>query len=281
MKKLVLIALLGLGCSVGIAQAQFNPTFYTTPTNNNVPAKPIICPGNQIGFVDYASGTAGCGTAATAGNITCPTGQTAFVDSASGNGACGNTIPTTNVGNPTFTPSFNTLNPNAFCAGGTCTYTPLEPLPGFPTTFGGKNSNNSISTEIGDALKIFIWLGAIVAVVILILGALTYMFSDVVTNKKNAIDRIRRAMWGILILGGSWLILNTINPQLVNLNLKIDPFAPINTSTNTPTTNNIGSAGGQQSISSCMAQCGAAGGSVRVNADNSTSCTCNVSASPF
>ena len=126
-------------------------------------------------------------------------------------------------------------NSNAFCAGGTCTYTPLEPLPGLPQTFGGKDSFARIA---GGSIKLFIWLGAIVAVVMIILGALTYMFSDIVPNKKRAIERIRGAMWGLLLLAASWLILNTINPQLTNFNLNINPIAQVqNTSTSAALSN--------------------------------------------
>lgn len=57
----------------------------------------------------------------------------------------------------------------------------------------------------------------------IVAGALTYMFSDVVGNKTKAIARIRNAMWGLVILVSSYLILVTINPELTtfNLNLKV------------------------------------------------------------
>jgi hypothetical protein len=86
-------------------------------------------------------------------------------------------------------------------------------------------------------MRLFIWLGGIVAVVMIIIGALTYMFSDIVSNKSRAIARIRGAMWALVLLASSWLILNSINPQLVNLNLKINPAAPVtSTSAGTPST---------------------------------------------
>lgn len=67
----------------------------------------------------------------------------------------------------------------------------------------------------------------------IVLGALTYMFSDVVGNKKNALARIRNAMWGVVILVSSYLILYTINPELVTFNLALTPSRNYNTSPNT------------------------------------------------
>lgn len=156
------------------------------------------------------------------GNIT----KINYADGSTGD-AVGNYTPPSTQTQSTSQQNTTSPNPNAFCAGGSCTYTPLEPLPGMPSTFGGKNSNDSFASLAGGSIKLFIWLGAIVAVVMIILGALTYMFSDIVPNKKRAIDRIRGAMWGLLLLAASWLILNTINPQLTTFNLNINPAAPV------------------------------------------------------
>lgn len=121
---------------------------------------------------------------------------------------------------PYVTPT-NGINPNIFCQGGSCTYVPLEPLPGLPNRYGP--GQGSIGTWIGEGFKLVIGAGAVIAVAMIVLGALTYMFSDVVKNKTNAITRIRNAMWGLVILLASYLILYTINPELVQFNLSLLP----------------------------------------------------------
>mgnify|MGYP001604304454 FL=1 len=132
----------------------------------------------------------------------------------------------TEISNPSYTTRTTTsaptsgTNPTAFCSGGKCTYTPLEPLYGLPTSYGP--NSGSFASLIGSSFKLLIGAGALIAVVMLVLGALTYMFSDIVGNKKKALDRIRGAMWAIVLLVSSYLILVTINPDLVKFSLDLN-----------------------------------------------------------
>jgi hypothetical protein len=52
---------------------------------------------------------------------------------------------------------------------------------------------------------------------VLIYGSIVYSLSGAVTSKQDAMEWISGALWGLALLLGAWLILNTINPQLVNL----------------------------------------------------------------
>lgn len=108
-----------------------------------------------------------------------------------------------------------------FCTGGKCTYVALEPIPGLPDCYGPNPpakclnaTTDNFAGWVANGFKIFIGVGALVAIIMLIIGAMTYMFSDVVGKKKDALDRIRAAMWGIVLLLSSYLILFTINPDL-------------------------------------------------------------------
>lgn len=124
----------------------------------------------------------------------------------------------------------------AFCQGGSCTYVPLEPLPGLPDCYGPnppsscKNPGGSFGTLVGNSFKLLIGAGALIAIIMIVLGALTYMFSDIAGNKKNALTRIRNAMWAIVILVSSYLILYTINPELVTFNLNLTPASGVGSS---------------------------------------------------
>ncbi len=119
-----------------------------------------------------------------------------------------------------------TTNP-AFCKNGTCTYIALEPLPigGYTNCYGGANEvcKNPVSFQslVSNSFKLLLGAGATIAVVMLIIGALTYMFSDILHKRVNALARIRGAMWAIVLLVSSYLILNTINPDLVTFKLDL------------------------------------------------------------
>ncbi|HWB33800.1 MAG TPA: pilin [Candidatus Paceibacterota bacterium] len=99
---------------------------------------------------------------------------------------------------------------------GNCSYVPLEPIPGY---------DQAQPTDLGSFLtlgfRIIFSLSAIFAVMMLAFAGVQYMVSDVAHVKASAMDRAWAAVYGILILAGSWLILNTINPQLLNFNFQV------------------------------------------------------------
>lgn len=107
-----------------------------------------------------------------------------------------------------------------FCSGTTCNYTPLEPLP------GQTDSTISTAQEFGRYLNLmfslFIIIGGMFAVMTFVWGGITYMVSDIVDKKDFARKQMQRSIWGILILLGSYILLYTINPELIRL----DRFNP-------------------------------------------------------
>jgi hypothetical protein len=60
------------------------------------------------------------------------------------------------------------------------------------------------------------------------------MVSEVVDKKSAARRRIVAAFFGLVLIVSSWLILNTINPQLVNLNIYFYPTAGLQNSNIAP-----------------------------------------------
>lgn len=94
-------------------------------------------------------------------------------------------------------------------------YTPLEPIPGVTDN----NTNNyNIVVVLGNAFKLLLGLGALFAAGTLVYGGISYMVSEVVDAKAQAKKRMQAAVYGLLLLIGAWIILNTINPQLVRFN---------------------------------------------------------------
>lgn len=118
------------------------------------------------------------------------------------------------------------------CTGPNCgdiNYVPLEPLPGFPTS-----GNVDLPTFLNALFKILFSIGALLAVGNMVVGGIAYMTSEVTEGKSNARQRMTGSLYGLLLLAGSYLILNTINPQLLNLSFNVqnsgaNTTAPANT----------------------------------------------------
>jgi hypothetical protein len=89
-------------------------------------------------------------------------------------------------------------------------YTPLEPL-----SANGNKGPINFCDFINLIFRVFIYVGAMVAVLFLVLGGIGYMISEVVNKRLVAKKRIQASIYGLLILLCSYLILNTVNPQLV------------------------------------------------------------------
>lgn len=100
-------------------------------------------------------------------------------------------------------------------------YIPLEPIVGVTT--GANEQAISFPTLLKNLFNILLTLGALFSVTMLTVSGIRYMLSDVVTSKEKALKRITACLWGLLLIAGSWLILYTINPQLLNFTLNPCP----------------------------------------------------------
>jgi hypothetical protein len=105
------------------------------------------------------------------------------------------------------------------------TYTPLAPLPGLekfdtntPCSFGG---------YLNIMIKIFIGFAAVLAMVMVFLGGIQYMTSEVISSKEAGKERIMNAILGLLLALGAYTLLYTINPKLLDSCLNTLPEATI------------------------------------------------------
>lgn len=103
-------------------------------------------------------------------------------------------------------------------------YTLLEP--GF--VGGAPDADTSVSfvDYAENAYKIFLTIVVFVTVLMFIIGGLEYMTSALPATKSNGIKRITAAFWGLVLALSSVLILNIINPDL--LEIRVD-FARVAT----------------------------------------------------
>ncbi len=93
---------------------------------------------------------------------------------------------------------------------GTCTYTPLEPIPGVQ-----QSGNVNFAAFLSSIFKILISIGGLFAVVMIVVAGIGYMISESAVDIDKAKHRAIAALWGLMLLAGCWLILNTINPDLL------------------------------------------------------------------
>ncbi len=94
--------------------------------------------------------------------------------------------------------------------------TVFKSLVGLP---GLNPSNQDIGQLIKTLYSLAIIIGAMLAVIKIILGGVKYMFSGTVTTTEAAKADIKGALLGLLIIVGAVVILGTINPQLINLDI--------------------------------------------------------------
>lgn len=103
-------------------------------------------------------------------------------------------------------------------------FKPFQTLPGL------QNAGNLTTQQYIDALYVIaIAAASILAVLKLMWAGAQYMLSEVVTKKEDAKKDIRGAILGLLIILAAVTILNTINPNLTQINFlrNAAPVVPI------------------------------------------------------
>lgn len=93
-------------------------------------------------------------------------------------------------------------------------YTPLEPLPGIGPEPG--YSSYDLSSYFQWIFAFAISIAGILAVLMIVIGGIQYMTAYGSESKiTDAKRRIYQALLGLLLAISAWLILYTINPDLV------------------------------------------------------------------
>src|SRR3990167_10539224 len=105
-------------------------------------------------------------------------------------------------------------------------YVPLAPLPGTTETVGGKEVVANAGNYIKGAFNLAIGIAAALAIIMIIIGGIQYMGSESLGGKSAGRKRINDAVLGLLLALGSYLILFTINPSLVDFNVNIGAITP-------------------------------------------------------
>lgn len=104
------------------------------------------------------------------------------------------------------------------------------PTPGSPecdgkgqfTTFNPGDESGAFSKYLNLGIKIFIGISAVLAVVMIVIGGLEYMTSELVSSKEAGKSRMVHAILGLLIALGAFALLNTIDPSLLKGDVTIE-----------------------------------------------------------
>ncbi len=116
-------------------------------------------------------------------------------------------------------------------------YTVLAPLPcigggsGTPGTEGyrpdcsqpGATQTTTLEKYLPGMFKLLIGLSAAAAVFMIVFGGIQYMTTDAIFKKEEGRKRIENAVFGLVLVISAALILQTINPALLELKLEITP----------------------------------------------------------
>ncbi|OGM90589.1 hypothetical protein A2755_03480 [Candidatus Wolfebacteria bacterium RIFCSPHIGHO2_01_FULL_48_22] len=88
----------------------------------------------------------------------------------------------------------------------------LDQIPGDPTNPQGP------ADLVQKIFAFAIYIAGTLAVIMIVYGGVRYVVEAGNTaSQTEAKEVLKGAVWGIILLAGGWLILNTINPQLTNL----------------------------------------------------------------
>ncbi|KKU14616.1 hypothetical protein A3A20_02700 [Candidatus Wolfebacteria bacterium RIFCSPLOWO2_01_FULL_45_19] len=87
-----------------------------------------------------------------------------------------------------------------------------------PGTELQRGTSPGLAQYIGGIYLFALTIAGITAFGVIVFGAIEYILSAGMPSKRqDAIDRITQAMFGLILLFAAYLVLNTINPELVQI----------------------------------------------------------------
>ncbi len=109
----------------------------------------------------------------------------------------------------------------------TTDYVVLAPLPRTTVncTVNGKAEQcTDLSMYLPRAFELTIGIAVALAFVVIVYGGVMYATSDALSGKSAGREAIENALWGLLLVIGSYVILQTINPKMLDFTLDIQQF---------------------------------------------------------
>lgn len=98
-------------------------------------------------------------------------------------------------------------------------FVPLAPIPNLDT-----GNDATLASYLNSVFNFAISIGGVLAVLMIVKSGFLYMTTEAISQKGNARTELQNAIFGLILLLMSYLMLQIVNPNL----LKIDPFAALN-----------------------------------------------------
>ena len=90
-------------------------------------------------------------------------------------------------------------------------FVPLETIPGVI-----ERGNTDLTRFFNGLFKFGIIIAGFLAVVMIAVGGIQYMSTDAIHGKSEGRERITYALMGLLLILFSWILLNTVNPDILD-----------------------------------------------------------------
>ncbi len=90
-------------------------------------------------------------------------------------------------------------------------FVPLETIPGVI-----ERGNTDLNQFFNGLFKFGIIIAGFLAVVMIAVGGIQYMSTDAIHGKSEGRERITYALMGLLLILFSWILLNTVNPDILD-----------------------------------------------------------------
>lgn len=106
-------------------------------------------------------------------------------------------------------------------------YTVLAPLPGTTNCADnalGSDCKTTLERYLPGVFNLLIGLAGVFAVLMIVIGGFQYISSDALQGKEDGRARIWNAVRGLILVIAATVILYTINPNLLQLNLNLAPI---------------------------------------------------------
>jgi hypothetical protein len=105
-------------------------------------------------------------------------------------------------------------------------YTPLAPIKiggeGGKDFVGDTVQTDDLSKYVNNMFRLGIAAAVALAVLMIIVGGIEYMSTDAIGKKQDGQARINAALLGLVVALGSYMLLNTINPNILNTEFELD-----------------------------------------------------------
>ena len=110
----------------------------------------------------------------------------------------------------------------AFAADAAPSFIPLTSIPGIQEAV----ASDSLAILLNNLYKLCIGLAAVIAVLKIIQGGVTYMLGDSVTEKKEAKHHIAMAVLGLVFILSPYLVFSVIDPRILKLDVDVSGLKP-------------------------------------------------------